>query len=53
MVNGQGDPPGNWPVEFLRGVSKSFIGLNTRARQARTTSGIGIAVGLVFPFLTC
>jgi PAS domain S-box-containing protein len=26
----------------------SFIGLNTRARQAGATSGIGVAVGLVF-----
>ena len=48
MVNGQADRLGNWPVEFLRSVSKSLIGLNSRARQARATSGIGIAVGLVF-----
>jgi len=31
-----------------KAVSSSFIGLNSRARQARATSGIGIAVGLVF-----
>jgi len=50
MVNGKTDPPGTWPVEFLRGISKSFIGLNSRARQARATSGIGVLVGLVFSF---
>ena len=48
MGNGQTAPTGNGPVEALRGIAKSFIGLNSRARQARATSGIGVAVGLVF-----
>ena len=42
------DPPGNWLVAHLRSILKSFIGLNSRARQARATSGIGVVVGLVF-----
>jgi len=39
---------GNTVAAHSRAISSSFIGLNSRARQARATSGIGIAVGLVF-----
>jgi PAS domain S-box-containing protein len=48
MGQGSVDPPGNGPVAHLRSILKSFIGLNSRARQARATSGIGVVVGLVF-----
>jgi PAS domain S-box-containing protein len=42
------DRPKIWLAAQLQSVLKSFIGLNSRARQARATSGIGVVVGLVF-----
>ena len=48
MGNGKVEPPSRWPLAHLRNVVTSFIGLNSRARQAGATSGIGVAVGLVF-----
>jgi len=48
MANEKVTPPGIWPVAHLRNLVTSFIGLNSRARQAGATSSIGVAVGLIF-----